>query len=266
MRILVCVKQVPDTAEIKIDPETNNLCRQGVPSIVNLFDLYALETAVRLKEANPGTDVTVLSMGPRQAETALRQCLAAGADDAVLVSGRVFAGSDTLATSYALSKAIRFIEAEKGPFDLILCGMQAIDGDTAQTGPALAEHLNYPQITCVKELYLRDGGLRAIRETERGPELWETPLPAVVTITKPDFEPRRPTVGAKLAAKRAVIRVLSIEDIQAEPECCGLRGSPTVVRKTFTVPPKAGRVIIQEANAHEAAAKLAAFLVKEGLV
>jgi len=224
---------VPDTTEIKMDPGTNNLLREGAASVVNPYDEYALEMAARVKDECPGTRVTVISMGPRQAERALRQCLATGADDAYLVSDSAFRGSDTLATSYVLSKAIRCLEARHGPFDLILCGRQAVDGDTAQTGPQIAEHLDVPQITFVKEFNMRDGTLLANRETERGTELWESALPAVITMTKPEFEPRCPTVGAKLAAKCAIVNVLAMEDIKAAPERCGAKGSPTAVRKTF---------------------------------
>ena len=245
---------------MKIDPKTNNLLREGVPSIVNPYDSYALEMAARIKDEQPGVKITAISMGPRQAESALRQCLAAGADEACLVSDRAFSGSDTLATSYILSRAIRYLQARQGPFDLILCGRQAIDGDTAQTGPELAEHLDCPQITLVKKIHVSGGIVRAVRETQRGTEIWETSLPAVITVTKPDFEPRCPTVSAKLAAKRAGIRVLAMEDIKAEAGRCGLKGSPTAVRKTFTPPPRAGGVIVRDENAREAAARLVSLL------
>jgi len=244
MNILVCVKQVPDINEIKTDPGTNRLHREGVPGVVNPYDAYALETALRIRDEHHGAKITALSMGPKQAEGALRQCLAAGADDAVLVSGNALRGSDTLATSYALSRAI----AQTGPFDLILCGRQAIDGDTAQTGPELAERLDYPQVTLVKELRLDGGKIRAVRETRRGTEVWASSLPALVTVTKPDFEPRCPTVGAKLAAKRAAIRVLNIDDIQADAGRCGAKGSPTVVRRTFTPARKKDCVFVRDGN------------------
>ena len=266
MNILVCVKQVPDTAEFRIDPATNNIIRRGIPSIVNPFDLYALEMAVRLKEEHLAVGITALSMGSRQAEATLRHCLSIGADKAYLASDSAFAGADTLATSYVLAKAIRCIEAEEGPFHLILCGKQAIDGDTAQTGPELAEHLGYPQVTCVKEIYLNGDGIQAIRESSRGFERWESSLPAVMTISTLDFEPRSPTAGAKLAAKRAIVRTLRIEDIQAVPERCGLKGSPTAVRETFTLPQKARRVLIDGKNAREAGETLAALLIEGGRI
>lgn len=168
MNILVCVKQVPDTTEIKIDPVTNTLIRAGVPSIVNPFDAYALEVAVRLKES-VGGKVTVVSMGPEQAKNALKECLAVGADQAYLVSGREFGGSDTLATSYVLSCAVRALEEKEGaPFDLIFCGKQAIDGDTGQVGPELAEHLDCAQITYASDAVLEDGKLKVKRESDEG--------------------------------------------------------------------------------------------------
>jgi len=247
LKILVCVKQVPDTTELKIDPVTNNLRREGVAGVVNPYDAYALEAAARIKDEHPDTRITVISMGPPQAERALRQCLAAGADDAYLASGKAFGGSDTLATSYILSRAIRCVEARHGSFDLVLCGRQAVDGDTAQTGPQIAAHLDVPQVTLVKEIRLRERTLLAVRETEHGTELWETPLPAVITVTKPDFEPRCPTVGAKLAAKRAAVNLLTMDDIQAEPGRCGAKGSATVVRKTFAPAVKATCVFARDA-------------------
>jgi len=250
MNMLVCVKQVPGT-----NTKENR--------IVNPFDLYALETALRIKEAVPVAGVTALSMGPGPTESALRQCLAIGADAAYLACDSAFAGADTLATSYVLSKAVRYIEAEMGRFDLILCGLQAIDGDTAQTGPMLAERLGYPQITCVKELRPGEGRVRAVRETQRGLEIWEAALPAVITVTKPDFEPRRPTLSGTLAARRAEIPVLTAREINADPAYCGQEGSPTVVRSTYPVQPKDGGVILQENGARAAAVKLAALLRRE---
>lgn len=151
MNILVCIKQVPDTTEIKIDPVTNTLIRAGVPSIVNPFDAYALEIAARIKDVTPGTKITLLSMGPEQAKAALKECLAVGGDKAYLVSDRAFGGADTLATSYTLKTAIEKLEETEGKFDIIFCGKQAIDGDTAQVGPEIAEHLDYPQVTYAVE-------------------------------------------------------------------------------------------------------------------
>ncbi|MBQ4458887.1 MAG: electron transfer flavoprotein subunit beta/FixA family protein, partial [Clostridia bacterium] len=164
MNILLCVKQVPDTADIRIDPEKNVLIRKGVPSILNPFDSYALEAAARIKDKDPATKIVALSMGPPQAEAVLRECLAIAADRAYLISGRAFGGSDTLATSYILSEAIKLVSEKEGPFDAVFCGKQAIDGDTAQVGPELAEHLNLPQITYGLTCEKTDDGLKVVKE------------------------------------------------------------------------------------------------------
>ncbi|MDR1978923.1 MAG: electron transfer flavoprotein subunit beta/FixA family protein [Synergistaceae bacterium] len=264
MNILVCVKQVPNSTEIKIDPETNSLIRDGVPSIVNTFDGFALEMAARIKDKREAK-IVVMSMGPEQAKAALKECLAVGADKAYLVSDRAFGGSDTLATSYILSKAVRTVEAEEGVFDLIFCGKQAIDGDTAQVGPELAEHLDYPQITCITDITLEEGKIRAERQTENGKEIWEASMPAVVTVTKPDFEPRCSSVKSKIAARHAAIPVLTIDEIKAEVERIGLKGSPTKVKKTFVPPRKNGGVVVQEETERESAIKLAALLSDAGI-
>ena len=265
MNILVCVKQVPDTTEIKIDPVTNTLIREGVPSIVNTFDAFALEMAARIKDDQEAR-IVVMSMGPPQAVNALKTCLSVGADKAYLVSDRAFGGSDTLATGYILSEAVKVVEKEEGPFDIIFCGKQAIDGDTAQTGPQLAEHLDYPQITCITDITVMDGKIKATRETEYGKEIWESPLPAVVTVTKPAYEPRYPTVKAKLAANRAEIPVLSMSEVKADAERCGLKGSPTKVKKTFVPVRNKNGIIIKEDAAADSAKKLAALLSGAGLV
>ena len=172
MNILVCIKQVPDTTEIRMDPKTNTLIRAGVPSTVNPFDKYALEAAVQLREALGGT-VTAMTMGPAQAAQALRECYALGADRMVLVSDRCFGGADTYATSYTLAQAVRAL----GGFDLILCGRQAIDGDTAQVGPMLAEHLGLPQLTCACAITIEDGAIRIRQEGERAYRVLRAPLP-----------------------------------------------------------------------------------------
>lgn len=265
MNILVCVKQVPDTTEIKINPETNTLIREGVPSIVNTFDAFALEMAARIKDKQ-GAKIVVMAMGPEQAKSALKECLSVGADKAYLVSDRAFGGSDTLATGYILSKAVKTVEAEEGPFDIIFCGKQAIDGDTAQTGPQLAEHLDYPQITCIIEIEAEDGKIRAKRETEYGKEIWEAPMPAVVTVTKPAFEPRYPTIKSKMAANKATIQVLTLNEVKADVERSGLKGSPTKVKKTFVPVRNKNGVIISEEVAVDSAKKLVGLLSDVGIV
>ena len=171
MNVLVCVKQVPDTTEIRIDPVTNTLIRSGVPSIVNPFDGYALEAAARIKDRDPDAKIVVLSMGPEQAKAALKECLSIAADKAYLVSDRAFGGSDTLATSYILSETIRKVEELEGRFDAIFCGKQAIDGDTAQVGPEIAEHLNYPQVTYALEAEAEGDRLKVKKEVEEGAEI-----------------------------------------------------------------------------------------------
>jgi electron transfer flavoprotein beta subunit len=266
MNILVCVKQVPDTTEIKINPETNTLIREGVPSILNTFDGFALEMAARIKDEDKETTIVVMSMGPAQAGDALKACLSVGADKAYLIGDNAFSGSDTLATSYILSKAIKTVEEKEGPFDLIFCGKQAIDGDTAQVGPELAEHLNYPQVTCATDVFVEEGKVKVNRETENGKEVWETALPAVVTVTKPAFDPRYPSIKSKMAANRATIPVLTVNDVTAELERCGLKGSPTKVKKIFVPPRKTGGTMVSEETPQKSAAKLATLLSDAGLV
>ena len=267
MNILVCIKQVPDTTEIKIDPVTNTLIRDGVPSIVNTFDTYALETAVKLKDADPTTKIVVATMGPEQAKEALKSCLSVGADQAYLASDRAFGGSDTLATGYVLSCTVKEIEKREGkPFDLIFCGKQAIDGDTAQVGPQLAEVLNYPQLTYATEVSLANGKVRARRETEDGYEVVEASMPALITVTKTAYEPRYASVKSKMAANRAVIGVLTAADFEIDTTRSGLKGSPTKVKKTFVPQKKKGGVKIQEETADLAVSKLTALLSDAGVI
>lgn len=235
MRILVCVKQVPDTTEIKIDPVTNTLIRAGVPSIVNPFDACALEVAARIKDIHPETEITVLSMGPMQAKAALKECLAVGADKAYLCSDRAFGGSDTLATSYILASAIQSIAEKEGEFDLILGGKQAIDGDTGQVGPEIAAHMGLAQVTYAAEVNMNGDEIIVKRESDQGHDIISVKKPAVVTVIKTAFDPRFPTLKAKMAANKKPIEVITAADMpNIDLEKCGLKGSPTKVRKTFT--------------------------------
>ncbi len=267
MNILVCVKQVPDTTEIRIDPVKNTLIREGVPSIVNPFDGYALEAAARIRDKHPDTRIVVVSMGPEQAKNALKECLAIAADQAYLVSGREFGGSDTLATSYILSETIREIERREGPFDAIFCGKQAIDGDTAQVGPEIAEHLDYPQVTYGLEAELDGETLQVKKETEDGAEIVAVRMPCLVTFTKPAWDPRFPTIKRKMAANRAQIPTLSPADLAGiDLTRCGLNGSPTKVKKTFVPQKKSGGVKLQEETAADSARKLYGLLSDAGLV
>ncbi len=261
MEIVVCVKQVPDTAEVKIDPVTNTLIRQGVPSIVNPFDKNAVEAAIQLKEKHGGR-VTVISMGPPQAQDALKECIAMGADEALLISDRAFGGADTLATSYTLAAAIKKI----GIVDMILCGKQAIDGDTAQVGPEMAEHLDWAQVTCVSRIELTGQTVRLEREHEEGYEVVETSLPVLLTVTKSINEPRYPTVKGTMKANRKQIPVWTAADLEVEPQHLGLKGSPTQVRRIFTPPRRVQGEIIQADSAREAAGMLANKLAEAKLV
>jgi electron transfer flavoprotein beta subunit len=256
MNLLVCIKQVPDTTEIKINPETNTLIRDGVPSIVNTFDAFALEVAARIKDANPGSRIVLVSMGPSQAKEALKECLSVGGDAAYLVSDRAFGGSDTLATSYILSRAIRKIEETEGKFDAIFCGKQAIDGDTAQVGPEIAEHLDYPQITYVVEATAGTDSIIAKQETAEGFSMIEAKFPCLITVTKTAFDPRYPSIKSKMAANRATINTLTAADFELDLTRAGLKGSPTKVKKTYTPTRKKNGLIFRDEPAEESARKL----------
>ena len=262
MNILVCIKQVPDTTEIKIDPVNKTLIRDGVPSIVNPFDAYALELAARIKDKDPSTKITLVSMGPPQAQNALKECLAVGGDDAFLVSGREFGGSDTLATSYILSTAVKKLEETQGKFDIIFCGKQAIDGDTAQVGPEMAEHLDLPQVTYAVEAEVDGDMVKVKKEVEDGFELIGAKMPCLITATKPNFDPRYPTIKSKMAANRKEIKTIAFADLEAiiDSTRIGLKGSPTKVKKTFTPDVKTGGVKIQEETNADSAKKLFAEL------
>lgn len=230
MEIIVCIKQVPDTTSVRINPETNTLIREGVECIVNPFDMYAIEEALRLRE-RCGGKVTVVTMGPPQAQAALREALSLGADEAILISNLAFAGSDTWATSLTLAKAIEKI----GHYDLILCGKQAIDGDTAQVGPGIAVHLRIPQITFVRKIEeITDRTIRAERLMEEGYQVVQSPLPVLLTVVKEINEPRLPSLRGKMRAKSAAIPVWGPEDIGVDPQDAGLKGSPTYVDRIFS--------------------------------
>lgn len=230
MNVIVCVKQVPDTTEVKINPETNTLMREGVQSIVNPFDSYALEEGVRLKEKQGGA-VKALSMGPPQAKEALLEAISMGVDDAYLLSDRAFAGADTLATSYALAQGIRKL----APFDLVLCGRQAIDGDTGQVGPGIAEQLGVAHVGLVRKIReVHPDHLVLERMTDDGYEVLECRLPAVLTVVKEINEPRVPSIRGKLRAKSYQVTAWTAADLGAEPERLGLKGSPTQVVRIFT--------------------------------
>jgi electron transfer flavoprotein beta subunit len=228
MNIIVCIKQVPDTAEVRINPETGTLIRDGVPSIINPFDMHAIEAGLRLREKTGG-NVTVLTMGPPQAESALREAISMGANDALLLSDRAFAGSDTWATSHILSKAISKLGA-----DVIICGKQAIDGDTAQVGPEVAEFLNIPHISYVRGIDdITEKTIKVQRLMDEGYDVVESSLPVLLTVVKELNEPRLPSLKGKMAAKKAEIRKWGLADIGTEENDIGLKGSPTKVKNIF---------------------------------
>ena len=245
MDIVVCIKQVPDTEEmphIRVNPETNTLVRESVKGIINPFDENAIEEALRLREAKGGR-ITVVSMGPPQAKEALRKALAMGADQAILISDSSFAGSDTLATSYILAIGIRKI----GKFDLLLLGKQAIDGDTAQVGPGLAEWLSIPQITYARKIEVNGNQIRAERTLEDAFEMVEVTLPCLATVTKEINIPRYSSLKGLLSAKRKEILVWGADDLSLDRKRIGLEGSPTQVIKIFTPqPPPKGEILTGE--------------------
>jgi electron transfer flavoprotein alpha/beta subunit len=234
MNIIVCIKQVPDTTDVKTDPKTGTLIREGVPSILNPDDRHAIEEAIRLKEIHGGK-VIALTMGPPQAKRALKEVFAMGADQAILLSDREFAGADTWATSYTLAMAVKKIK----DYDIIFCGRQAIDGDTAQIGPQLAESLKIPQVTYVKDIKIKDGICQVERALETGHMEIEVKMPVLFTAIKELNEPRYPTLKGIINAHRNFkITVWNAKDLNTEPEKIGLIGSPTQVKRTFSPEPK----------------------------
>jgi len=240
MHIVVCIKQVPDSAQIRVHPVTNTIMRQGVPAVVNPYDLFALEEALRLKDKYGGR-VTVLSMGPMQAEMAMRKALSFGADDAILISDRAFAGSDTLATSFALAAAIKTIQKNM-PVDIIFTGKQTIDGDTAQVGPGIAKRLDYQLLTYVSKIRNVDEDKRTIeieRRAEGGVQHITTKLPVLITMLEGTNEMRFATMENMFRAARFPLKVWNREQAGIEdPINVGLKGSPTLVSKVFAPKPK----------------------------
>lgn len=248
MHIVVCIKQVPDSAQIRVHPVTNTIMRQGVPAIVNPYDLFALEEALRLKDQFGGR-VTMLCMGPPQAEDALRKCISFGATDAVLVTDRAFAGADTLATSYALTAAIRKISQEQ-QVDLVFTGKQTIDGDTAQVGPGIAKRLGWNLLTYVSRIDEVDLDARTItveRRAEGGVQRLKTTLPSLITMLEGSNEMRFATMEDMLRAARVPVRKWNKDDAGIEDVTkIGLKGSPTIVSKVFAPKPRKERADMQE--------------------
>jgi len=260
MNIICCVKQVPDTTEVRIDPEKGTLIRDGVPSILNPYDQFAVEEGCRLRDSSGGGKVTVLTMGPPQARSALMKCLALGADEAVLLSDRAFAGSDTWATANALALAIKKLD----DYDLVLCGQQAIDGDTGQVGPELAQRLSLPQVTYVEGIEIDGHNITLKKQVEDGFHYLETKLPALLALMPPtDFEPGIPPMSGILKAKKKSFHEWSAAELDADVPF-GLDGSLTQVVRTYS-PPARGKGVVFDGPPSEAAARLARALKDEGL-
>ncbi len=257
MQVVACVKQVPDTTQVKIDPVTGNLVREGVPFIMNPYDTHALEESLRLKDRY-GFRLTVISMGPPNAEVTLKQCLALGADEAVLLSDRAFGGADTLATSKVLSEAIRRLD-QKEEVVAVICGRQTIDGDTAQVGPGIATRLNYAQLTLIdliENIDLKTRRVKAKRKLEGRHEIVEAPLPAVLTVVREINNPRYPTVPMRLMAEDAEITLWDNNEMKLDLETIGLKGSATQVRKIFSPERAKGEILGDGINEPEKAANL----------
>ncbi|MFH2012216.1 MAG: electron transfer flavoprotein subunit beta/FixA family protein [Pseudomonadota bacterium] len=243
MNTVVCIKQVPETTSVKINKDTNTLMREGVKSIINPFDMYALEEGLRIKE-KLGGKVSAVSMGPPQAEEALREVISYGVDDAFLLSDRAFAGADTLATSRTLAKGIKKI----GDVDLIICGKQAIDGDTAQVGPGIAEKLNIPFVAFVRKIReINSQAIKVERMMDDGYDVLEIDLPALITVVKEINEPRMPSLRGKMKAKSINIPTWRLADLEIDEEKVGLRGSATQVIKVFS-PKRDGKKEILEGS------------------
>lgn len=253
MKIVVCVKQVPDTASVRINEKTGTMEREGVPAMINPYDLYAVEEALKVKEEHGGS-VVALSMGPPQVQEALREVVSMGVDEACLLTDRNFAGADTLATSYTLALGVGKI----GDFDLVLCGKQAIDGDTAQVGPEMAEHLGIPFIGFVRKIReIRPGFVCVERMTDEGGDVVESPLPAVISVVKDINQPRLPSLRGKMRARNFEAVQWEASDIGADPDRIGLAGSPTWVTRSFTPEPRQGGEILRGDDASALAAELA---------
>jgi electron transfer flavoprotein beta subunit len=255
MHFVVCIKQVPDSAQIRVHPVTNTIMRQGVPTIINPYDLFSLEEALRLRD-KVGGEVTVLTMGPPMASDSLRKALTIGADRAVLLTDRFFAGSDTLATSYALAQAIRKIGEVFGTPDIVFAGKQTIDGDTAQVGPGIAKRLDLLQLTYVSAIVDIDNETRSIkleRRSEGGTQLLQSRMPCLITMLEGSNVVRRGKIDDALRAARADIVTWNAKDAGIEDlQLCGLRGSPTVVKRVFAPAARAEKAATIELGANQA--------------
>lgn len=237
MKILVCIKQVPDTTDIKWT-ENNTIQREGVESIINPFDVYAIETALKIKQNCDNVEITVLTMGPPQAEEMLKKAIAVGCDNGVLITDRKFAGADTFATGKTIASTIK---NKLSDFDLIICGQFAVDGDTAQTGPSIANQLNIPQVTYVKDIdKCEDNSLILQREIEEGIEVVKVKFPALICVLKQDKEATRAYINGIIKAQNKEIITYTLDDIGLNSEDVGIKGSPTYVSKAFRPQNKRG--------------------------
>lgn len=265
MKIVVCAKQVPDTTEVRLDPKTNTLIRDGVPSIINPDDKAGIEAALQLKEKCPGSTVTVVSMGPPQADVALREALAMGCDDAILVSDRVFGGADTWATSSTIAGVLRKLD-----YDVIITGRQAIDGDTAQVGPQIAEHLNIPQVSYAEKIDIKDDKTLVVqRQFEDRYHVIEVKMPCLITSLAELAQPRYMTVGGVVDAYDAKeVKVWGFAEIEdtVDPANLGLKGSPTKVKKSFTKQAKGAGTILADLSADEAVDAIVAKLKEKYII
>lgn len=243
MHFVVCLKQVPDTSEVRVDPETNTLIRKGVPSIINPYDAHALEEAMRLKD-KLGGKVTIISMGPMQAREAIKKAMSFGADRAILLSDRHFGGSDSLATAYILSTALKKIN-ETEPIDLVLAGKEAIDGDTAQTGPGIAQRLGFPQLTYVIRIReMTESNIIVERKTEAGRQVVEAQLPALITVEKELNELRYASLPDLMKAAQYIPEIWDFNSLIFDATQMGLKGSPTSVSRIFAPLGRSGGEII----------------------
>lgn len=263
MKIIVCIKQVPDTTEVEIDPQTNTLIRTGIPVIINPDDKSGIEAALTLRDQVEGSTVTAVSMGPPQAEMALREALSMGCDEAVLISGRQFGGSDTLATSTIISAALKKIG-----YDLIITGRQAIDGDTAQVGPQIAEHLGIPQVSYVEDVTPEKDSLIVMRQYEDRSHKIRVKLPCLLTAIQDLAEPRYMTVGGIMDAAEKEVQVLDYEALSdlLDPAAIGLKGSPTTVARSYTKEAKAQGTVLKGLTPDEAVEAIMARLHEVHLI
>jgi electron transfer flavoprotein beta subunit len=249
MKIAICIKQVPDTSEVRLDPKTNTLIREGIPSIINPDDKAGLEAALRIKDSDTSVTVTAVCMGPPQADAALREALAMGCDNAILISGREFGGSDTYATATIIAA-----ELKRGGYDLIITGRQAIDGDTAQVGPQIAERMGLPQVSYAEEIQVKTKSVVVKRQYEDCVHIIEAPLPCIVTVLAEIARPRYMTVRGTVRAYATEIPVVGFQDLKdhLNPEWIGLNGSPTNVVKSFTKQLKGQGTILKGLSDDEA--------------